>query len=131
MGSVRASISASGPSVVHPSLRAVSRVVALALLIVALPIIAVLAVAVRLSSSGPVLHREPAVGPRGRRIELLSFRVAVDGADSSYHQRLRAVVGANYEEALTGVGRVLRATGADRLPRLFNVAAGHTTLFKG
>jgi lipopolysaccharide/colanic/teichoic acid biosynthesis glycosyltransferase len=129
MGSLRLTVRAGVPSVAWRPLRALSRVVAAGVLTVALPLAAILAIAVRLSSNGPVLHREPALDPRGRPIELLSFRTAVDGAGTVHHQRVRAVVGADFEETLTGVGRLMRATGVHRLPRLFNVAAGHSGLF--
>lgn len=129
MGSSRVSVPAGIPRGARLPLRAAGRLIAGVLLLAALPLVAILAIAVRLSSIGPVLHREPAMDPRGRRVELLSFRTAVDGAGTTHHERLRAVIGADYEAALTGVGRVMHATGVHRLPRLFNVAAGHSALF--
>jgi putative colanic acid biosynthesis UDP-glucose lipid carrier transferase len=98
------------------------------LLALALPLIGLIAVAVRLSSHGPIFHREKAFDRRGRPVELLAFRTGLDGSGTTHHERLRAVVGADGSAALTGVGRVLRATRADRLPRLFNVVAGHSGL---
>jgi putative colanic acid biosynthesis UDP-glucose lipid carrier transferase len=108
--------------------RAVDVVAGGLLLTLALPLIALIAVAVRLSSHGPVFHREKAFDRHGRPVELLQFRTALDGSGTAHHERLRAVVGADGSATLTGVGRVLRATRADRLPRLFNVVAGHSGL---
>jgi lipopolysaccharide/colanic/teichoic acid biosynthesis glycosyltransferase len=60
---------------------------------------------------------------------VLSFRVSVDGAQHPHHQRVRAVLGATPAGTLTGVGRLMRATGAERLPRLVNVLAGQASFF--
>lgn len=97
------------------------------LLALMLPLMGVLALAVRRSSHGPVLHREPGRDRQGRPVELLSFRTALDGSGTVAHERLRAVVGDGVQP-LTRVGRVLRVTRADRLPRLYNVVAGHASL---
>lgn len=111
--------------------RGLDLLVGSALLLLALPLMAVLALVVRHSSHGPVLHREPALDRHGRRIELLSFRTAVDGAGTVHHARVRAVVGGADAGALTSVGRLIRAMRADRLPRLINVVAGHRSLLGG
>jgi putative colanic acid biosynthesis UDP-glucose lipid carrier transferase len=111
-----------------PVSRALDVVVGGALLVVALPLIAVLATAVRLSSNGPVLHRERTRDRRGRAIEVLRFRTTIDGGTTEHHQRVRAVVGASAADPVTGVGRVLRATRLDRLPRLFSVVSGRASL---
>lgn len=127
MGSVRVSVSSPSTTALRAvPLRALERVAGAVLLVLALPVIAVLALAVRRSSHGPVLHREPGFDARGRPIALLSFRTAFDGAGTAHHERVRAVVGDH--EALTGVGRLLRATHTACLPRLLNVARGHTGL---
>jgi len=97
-------------------------------LILALPLLAVVALAVRLSSHGPVLRRDAVVRPDERRVWLLSFRTVVDGGDTAAHERVRSVFGAS-ADATTPVGRLLRRTRLDRLPRLLNVVAGHTSFF--
>jgi lipopolysaccharide/colanic/teichoic acid biosynthesis glycosyltransferase len=111
-------------------LRVVDVVVASLLLVCLAPLMAALALAVRRSSHGPVLSRRPALDRRGRRVELLSFRTRVDGAGTVSHARVRSVVGGDHGDALTGVGRFMRATRTDRLPRLVNVVAGHVGLFR-
>lgn len=108
--------------------RAVDIVLGLTLLLLAAPVILVLALLVRRESHGPVFRREPGLDGRGRRVELLSFRTTIDGATTAHHERLRAVVGAGDTAALTGMGRVLRATRAENLPRLVNIVAGHCSL---
>lgn len=111
-------------SVLVPVARALDVVVASLALTIALPLIAGLALLVRRSSHGPVLHRERTLSPRGEPVELFTFRTTLDGAGTVHHGRLRAVVGASDRETVTAVGRFMRATRTDRLPRLFNVLTG-------
>jgi putative colanic acid biosynthesis UDP-glucose lipid carrier transferase len=113
-----------------PLARGVDLVVGSVLLALALPLIGVIALAVRRSSHGPVFHRDNAFDGRGRPVKLLSFRTGLDGSGTITHERLRAVVGAGHTDALTRIGRMLRATRADRLPRLINVVAGHSSLLR-
>lgn len=110
-------------------LRGVDVTVAVLALLLTAPLMAVLALAVRLSSHGPVLHRRVVLDAAGRRIELLSFRTVLDGGRTEAHQRIRAVVGAADDEPLTGPGKVMRRLRLDRLPRLFNLFSGHVSLF--
>lgn len=100
-----------------------------AALVLTLPLLAVLALAVRSTSHGRVLTREPAFDPNGRRVELYSFRTVLDGGNTSAHERVRAVFGDEAKPPVTRVGAFMRATRLDRLPRLYNLAAGHTRLF--
>lgn len=109
--------------------RAVDVLVGSVLLVLALPVLAVLALAVRHSSTGPVLRRERTRDRRGRPVELLSFRTTLDGGTSAHHERVRAVVGAGEQSPVTGAGRLIRATRTERLPRLLNVVRGDSSLF--
>jgi putative colanic acid biosynthesis UDP-glucose lipid carrier transferase len=112
-----------------PLLRGADLIAGSLLLLLAAPLMAVVALAVRASSHGPVLHRVPVVDGRGRRADLLSFRTMVDGAGTRDHERLRAVIGAAAGGHYTGVGRLLERTGLESLPRLVNVLLGHASLF--
>jgi lipopolysaccharide/colanic/teichoic acid biosynthesis glycosyltransferase len=112
-----------------PLRRVVDLVVGGLLLALALPLLAVLALAVRTSSNGPVLHRERTRDRHGRAIEILRFRTTIDGGTTQHHQRMRAVVGASAADPVTGIGRVLRGTRLDRLPWLFSVLRGDRHLF--
>jgi lipopolysaccharide/colanic/teichoic acid biosynthesis glycosyltransferase len=113
----------------EPVLRCADVLVAALALLAVLPLMGALALAVRRSSHGPVLHREPGFDRKGRPVELLTFRTAVDGAGTTTHERLRSVVGHGETAALTGVGAFLRRTRLDRLPRLLNVVAGQSSFF--
>jgi exopolysaccharide biosynthesis polyprenyl glycosylphosphotransferase len=102
--------------------------------ILAAPLMAVLAIAVKLDSHGPVLFRQTRVGRDGEPFQMLKFRSMVDGADAlkdSLREHNEAADGLFkiYEDPrITRVGRLLRRTGLDELPQLFNVLAGDMSL---
>ena len=97
------------------------------------PLLAAIAVAVRLSSPGPVLFRQPRVGRRGHPFEMLKFRTMYDGADEDKaklvqnqdHDGLFKLVD---DPRVTPVGRLLRRTSLDELPQLVNVLRGEMSL---
>jgi putative colanic acid biosynthesis UDP-glucose lipid carrier transferase len=109
--------------------RVVDLAAGLVLLVLAAPLMAVLALAVRAGSHGRVLQREPIRDARGRRRELLSFRTTLDGGATEAHQRVRAVIG-DAGLPLTPIGRLLERTHLVRLPRLVNVVAGDASFFR-
>lgn len=93
------------------------------------PLILVAAVAVRRSSSGPILYRQRRVGLDGQEFELLKFRSMVVGAERRRHK----LAGQNVTDGLfkmvedprvTPAGRGLRRTSLDELPQLLNVLQG-------
>ena len=79
------------------------------------------AVAVKLSSRGPVLHRAARVGRGGRRFDALKFRTMRAGAGGP------AVTTAD-DARVTRLGRVLRRTRVDEWPQLWNVLVGDMSL---
>lgn len=97
-------------------------VAVIALLLIA-PVLAVVAIAVRLSSPGPVLYRQVRVGRDGRLFRIYKFRTMVVGAD-----RLTANVSPAGDPRVTRVGRVLRTWYLDELPQLINVVRGDMSL---
>lgn len=99
------------------------RLVALVSLVVLSPLMALIAVAVRLSSPVPVLFRQVRVGLRGKPFEILKFRTMVDGAD-----RLAENVSPDGDPRITSVGRFLRAWYLDELPQFVNVVKGDMSL---
>lgn len=94
---------------------------AIAGLVVTLPVLAIAAIAVRVSSPGPVLFRQQRVGKAGRNFELLKFRSMRTNAKSF------KVTSAD-DPLITAVGRVLRRTKVDELPSFLNVVRGDMSL---
>jgi lipopolysaccharide/colanic/teichoic acid biosynthesis glycosyltransferase len=89
-------------------------------LVVATPVLALAALAVKVTSRGPVLYRQARVGREGADFELLKLRTMVEGAET---------MGAGYavdrgDARITPVGRVLRRLSLDELPQLWNVVRG-------
>jgi lipopolysaccharide/colanic/teichoic acid biosynthesis glycosyltransferase len=89
-------------------------------LVVASPVLAAAALAVKLEDGGPVFFRQTRVGKDEADFELLKLRTMVEGAERQ---------GAGYaidrgDPRITRVGRVLRRTSIDELPQLWNVLRG-------
>lgn len=102
--------------------------------IVALPLMGVIALAVRLTSSGPILFRQERVGYHGKTFQLLKFRTMVDGADEMVDSLLdlNEATGPLFKIAhdprVTGVGKWLRKWSLDELPQFINVLWGDMSL---
>jgi lipopolysaccharide/colanic/teichoic acid biosynthesis glycosyltransferase len=98
-------------------------VVAFASLIVLAPLMAAIAVAVKLDSPGPVFFRQERVGRHGRTFRIHKFRTMVGHAAE---RGLQITVGA--DARITRVGRWLRARRLDELPQLVDVLQGHMSI---
>ena len=97
------------------------RFVGAIILLLASPVMALVALAVKLDSPGPVLFRQKRFGFNNERIDVFKFR-------SLYHDQadpLAAKVVTKNDSRVTRVGRFIRKTSLDELPQLFNV------VFKG
>ncbi|MGY1601001.1 sugar transferase [Geodermatophilus sp. SYSU D00815] len=113
---------------------AVDRAVAALTLLLLGPVLLGVAVAVRLSSPGPVLYRQQRIGLGGRPFTMLKFRSMVVDADA----RRDALRAQNVSDGLlfkipddprvTPVGRWLRRYSLDELPQLLNVLNGSMSL---
>ncbi|HEX6888352.1 MAG TPA: sugar transferase [Candidatus Nanopelagicales bacterium] len=124
------------PTLTGPA-RALKRAVDLAItipaVIVALPLFALIAIAVKLDSPGHVFYFSERIGRSGEAFRCMKFRTMISGAD-----QLRAdVIGDPDDEIaeryrqdprITRVGVVLRRWSLDELPQLFNVLAGSMSL---
>lgn len=105
----------------HLTKRAVDVVGAAILLAVLAPVLLAAAVAVRLSSPGPILFRQARVGRDGKVFHMLKFRsFPVEHKDVELALSL--------DQCPLAVGRFLRRTSIDELPQLFNVIRGEMSL---
>jgi putative colanic acid biosynthesis UDP-glucose lipid carrier transferase len=102
------------------------RVGAAVLLVLLSPLFAVIALAIRLDSPGPVFYRQLRRGLGGRPFEMLKFRSMYadrcDAPDAPIRQARRD------DPRFTRVGRFLRRTSLDELPQLWNVLRGEMSL---
>jgi sugar transferase (PEP-CTERM system associated) len=89
-------------------------------LLLAAPLMVVIAVALRLDSKGPVIFRQKRVGQEGKLFDLYKFRTMHQGADPKGQYR---PVQEN-DDRVTRVGRWLRRTRLDELPQLYNILRG-------
>lgn len=85
-----------------------------------LPFFPLIALAIRLDSSGPVFYRQRRVGRVGRVFTLVKFRNMLNNAES----RTGPVWAAEDDARTTRVGRFLRRTRLDELPQLWNILKG-------
>ena len=102
---------------------------------IALPLMGLIAIAIRLDSPGPVIFSQTRVGENGKLFKMHKFRSMVKDAD-----RMRYVIEQvdengriiqdkrRHDPRVTRVGRFLRRTSLDELPQLFNVLKGEMSL---
>jgi lipopolysaccharide/colanic/teichoic acid biosynthesis glycosyltransferase len=93
-------------------------------LVVASPVLALAALAIKLDGGGPVLFRQTRVGRDGVDFELLKLRTMVVGAET---------MGAGFavnegDSRITRTGRLLRKLSLDELPQLWNVVRGEMSI---
>lgn len=106
----------------------------LTLLLFSSPVILLSALAIKLTSRGPVLFRQERSGLNGRPFVMLKFRSMTTDAEQrkSEFEALNEMTGPVFKIAndprITRVGRVLRKFSIDELPQLFNVLKGEMSL---
>ncbi|HEX6700355.1 MAG TPA: sugar transferase [Gaiellaceae bacterium] len=93
-------------------------------LVLASPVLAAAALAIKLEDGGPVIYRQRRVGHQGRDFDLLKLRTMVVGAETQ---------GAGWavnrgDPRITKAGRALRRLSLDELPQLWNVVRGDMSL---
>ena len=110
--------------------------------ILALPLFAAFALAIKLTSEGSVFYRAQAVGKGGRFFDMYKFRSMITGASKEIHKEYvtRLIKGEITPDGsgrpikiindsrVTRVGRILRKTSLDELPQLINILKGEMSL---
>jgi len=102
------------------------------------PLMAVIALVIRCVSTGPVLFVQERIGFQGRRFRCLKFRTMKVNADTSLHQSyLKSLMQADVpmekmdsrgDGRIIPFGLLLRSSGLDELPQIFNVLCGEMSL---
>jgi sugar transferase (PEP-CTERM system associated) len=101
-----------------------SMAIAIVCFIVALPVLALVALAVKLTSPGPILFRQKRVGLNGVPFTLYKFRSMVTDAEA----KTGAVWAKRNDPRVTPIGRYLRKLRLDELPQLINVLRGEMSI---
>lgn len=102
-------------------------------LIAVAPLMALIALAIRIDSPGPAVFRQTRVGRDGAPFEMLKFRSMVEGADARKVELLHlneahGLFKIAEDPRITRVGRLLRRSCLDELPQLVNVLRGEMSL---
>lgn len=104
-----------------------------AILLLSSALFAIIAILVRLDSSGPIFFRRRVIGKGGNSFDMFKFRSMVDGAEqildrdddlkSEYYINCKL----KQDPRITNIGKFLRKTSLDELPQLLNVLLGNMT----
>jgi undecaprenyl-phosphate galactose phosphotransferase len=117
--------------------RALDIVLSILFIVSLLPLLLLLALAIRLDSDGPIIYRQFRAGRFGKEFKLLKFRTMRIISPDSLGTYLQQAVSGNQpsfafkisvDPRLTRVGRFLRRTSLDELPQLWNVLLGDMSI---
>jgi len=113
--------------------RCMDLAISMPLLLLALPVMAAAAAAIKLTSRGPVLYLQERIGRGGRRFRMYKFRTMVvdaeaKGAELSAKSAHPVWLLLDHDPRVTSVGRLLRHASLDELPQLWNVIRGDMSL---
>ena len=114
--------------------RVIDVVIAGLLLVVLSPLMGGVALAIKLTSRGPVFYRWKVIGQHGREFVGYKFRTMVENADAlkpallGYNEMSGPVFKMTNDPRITAVGRVLRKYSLDELPQLYSVLRGNMSL---
>ncbi|WP_455633404.1 sugar transferase, partial [Parabacteroides sp.] len=99
-------------------------VVAIAAIVVLLPVLLLTAIVIKLDSHGPVIFKQERLGKNGVPFKIWKFRSMVVGAE----KQGTGVYSYKGDARITKVGRFIRTTSLDELPQLFNILKGEMSL---
>lgn len=108
--------------------------ISLFMLIILSPVLLIISALIKFTSSGPVIFKQARVGLRGRKFNLYKFRTMVFNADAlrkgldAENEVDGPVFKIKNDPRITKIGRILRKTGLDELPQLFNIMIGEMSL---
>lgn len=94
-------------------------------LVILSPLLIIIALAIKLTSKGPVFFKQKRLGKDGKVFKIIKFRTMVVNAEKIGDG---LTVKSDNDNRITKVGKFLRATSLDELPQLFNVILGQMSL---
>ena len=98
------------------------------------PVLLAIAVLIKLTSPGPIIYKQARVGLRGRKFNMYKFRTMVVNAEilrkdlEAENEADGPVFKIKDDPRVTKIGKLLRKTGLDELPQLFNILKGEMSL---
>ena len=104
--------------------RVLDLILVLLALIPAAPIMALVALFIRLEDGGPIFYRQKRMTQGGREFDILKFRSMIPNAE----KHSGAVLASENDPRITKVGRFIRATRLDELPQLLNILRGDMSI---
>ncbi len=114
--------------------RAFDVAIASTLLLLSAPLLAILALLIRLDSAGPVLFQQQRVGRDGVLFDVLKFRTMVENAEqlkadlTDDNEGSGPLFKMKEDPRVTRIGQILRSTSLDEIPQLWNVVRGEMSL---
>jgi lipopolysaccharide/colanic/teichoic acid biosynthesis glycosyltransferase len=125
--------------------RALDMLFAMVAILACLPLLLLIAIAIRMESAGPAIFRQRRLGRNKRLFTVHKFRTMRVEADPEVHREYvqqlisgretrhgddngRELYKLASDDRVTGVGRILRRTSLDELPQIFDVLRGHMSL---
>lgn len=95
-------------------------------LTISLPIMLIVAIAIKLEDGGPVFYKQKRITQGGKEFDILKFRsMIVDAEKNGYSLQLRA---SNHDPRITKVGNWIRACRIDELPQIINILKGDMSI---
>ena len=94
-------------------------------LVVLSPLLLIIAIAIKVTSTGPVFFKQDRLGLKGRTFQILKFRTMVVHAEKMGDGLF---VSGNEDSRITAIGKILRKTSLDELPQLINVFMGDMSI---
>lgn len=102
--------------------RAFDIVISIVMIIVLSPVLAGLALLIKLDSKGPVFYRQVRITAGCKEFRIFKFRTMVENAD-----KIGALITSEGDPRITNIGKTLRKLRLDELPQLFNIFLGEMT----
>ena len=103
--------------------RAMDIVICSLAMLVAAPIMLIVAIAIKIEDGGPVFYKQKRLTLGGREFEILKFRSMVTDAE-----KYGAMMATTHDPRITKVGRVIRPTRIDELPQILNILKGDMSI---
>ncbi len=104
--------------------RAMDIIISVIALIPAAPVMALVALFIKIEDGGPVFYRQDRVTLNGKVFSILKFRSMIVDAEKDG----KAVLATDHDPRITKVGRIIRATRLDELPQILNILKGDMSI---